>query len=349
MAGFIWFRPQTWKALWIALRRAHRDSHARKILLRLLFSLIFFAAWIGFNYFEFRGMTLESGRVGDTIYLVVFTGILFIVGGSALYYKFDARKQERRSPSVAKEVKLALYREACLLATLLERLASEHGMETILPPTIEVITRRVLLDRLQTLGLREGIEPWLLDLLLAPDGHWTTDQKERAIPAWEFFAVLWWVLGKGELRGLAENPKYSLSDARALFDTKRPAHLHVLPSWDLRPARNNANSFLHRCYSELVARGAISSASEEDVEKALEIRAQIQEEGYLGDFLVGVRTVPELETAHLFFVFRRAYHRWLALCMLVEVLSGDAPITDIRKHFARYFAPAEVEDEGSGD
>jgi hypothetical protein len=134
----------------------------------------------------------ESAAFGGSVAAV----ILAAKGAAALREKLQANKQERRSPAIPREMKLAIHREACLVAILLERLASErYVQEKELPPGIQITTRRVLLARLAKLELREGLEPWLNDLLLAPDGHWTDKQKQRVDATWEYFALLWWGWG----------------------------------------------------------------------------------------------------------------------------------------------------------
>jgi hypothetical protein len=221
----------------------------------------------------------------------------------------------------------------------MERLASETAMEKEIPPEIEIITRRVLLDRLAARGLREGLDGGLLDLLLAPDGHWTTAQKQRASEAWECLYVFRWVLGLGELPDLSQNPRYSAADTGSVFEVKEPEKLAVLPSWDIRPARNGAYNYLNRCWAELVSRRAIKSAQEEDVERALGFREEIKKAGYTGDFLIEHETIAEAETPLLFLICRRAFHRWQMLALMVDVMAGDAPTEKLREHFAQYFAP----------
>jgi hypothetical protein len=342
MSYFVWLDRKTWRAFWIALRRAPRDPRARRNLFRFGLSFAFLIVWLGYNFFFFRGAFYDLGR-----------GALIVAGGGVLWFLFlivypivserrERRALERDSPAVVPEMKRALFREACLLAILLERLGSEGAMEKEIPPEVVIITRRVLLDRLATAGLREGLEPWLLDLLLAPDGHWTSAQKQRAVPAWECFAVYRWALGLAELRELTVEPGYSIEEARALFAWKEPEKLVALPSWDLRPARDAASNFFHRCWAELVARREISTAQEEDVQRALAVRAEIQEADYTCDYLVGARTISELDTPLLMMATRRAYNRWQFVSLLVDVLAGDMPLGELRKFLAHYFAAAEV-------
>jgi hypothetical protein len=334
--------PQTLRALWIALRRAPRDSHARKIFLRLSFSFALIAAFIGTYVYMLHGFSSEYG-LGQTVLVLIPGAIVFlIVAAVTVKQRLDEQAQERDSPWVPQALKLALYREACLLAILLERLGSEAALEKEVPPGVNVITRRVLLDRLASVGLRENLDPWLLDLLLAPDGHWTAEQKRRATPAWECLAVLRWTLGIGVLRGLTINPRYNISDARSLFSIKKPTGLNVLPPWELRPARDAARVFFQRCWLELLARNQVSKAAEEDIARALEVREEIQEAGYTGDYLVGAQTVPELDTQLLWFVTLRAWNRAEVLTLLVDLTAGDAPPEKLRRFLAHYFAPADL-------
>jgi hypothetical protein len=342
MSYFVWLDRKTWRAFWIALRRAPRDPRARRNLFRFSLSFALLVVWLGYNYFFFRGAFYDLGRGALLLAGVGILWLLFLIVYPVVSERRERRALERDSPAVVPEMKRALFREACLVSILLERLGSEGAMEKEIPPEIVVVTRRVLLDRLTTLDLREGLEPWILDLLLAPDGHWTPEQKQRAIPAWECLAVYRWALGLAELRELTVDPKYSIEEARSLFEAKEPDELHVLASWDLRPARNLSGTFFHRCWAELVARREVATAREEDVEQALAVRAEIEEAGYSGDYLVGARTIPELDKPLLMMATRRAYNRWQFLSLLVDVLAGDAPSAQLRKFLAHYFAPAEV-------
>jgi len=343
----LWLKRSTWKALWIALLRAPKDRKARGISARLAASLLIFGAWLAFEFYQFRGFSMEFGRVGTVMLCIAFGGLLLVVAGGAVSYKLQQRALDRDSPAVPAQLKLALYRETCLLATLLERLGSEFGMEKELPANIEVITRRVLLNRLKKFDLRETLEPWLLDLLLAPDGHWTAEQKHRALPAWECAAVLLWVLGKASLPRPMEKPNYRVTELRTLFRIRQPENLVVLASWDLRFARDEAHMFFQRCWVELAARGDLARTDQDDVDRAIAIREEIMEDGYTGDYLVGAQTVTELPTPQLRAMAIRAWHRWEFVSLLVDILAGDASIDRLRQFFTRFFAPAEEHHEAA--
>jgi hypothetical protein len=140
--------PARLRAIWLALRRSPRDRQARQNLPRLLLSLLPLFALVGWYVYFIHGAVADLGRDG-----------LLVMGCSAgfgLLIRFviayqqgrEQRAYDRDNPAVATGTEIEIYRETCLLATLLERLGSEVGMEKELPPNISVITRRVLLDRL---------------------------------------------------------------------------------------------------------------------------------------------------------------------------------------------------------
>jgi hypothetical protein len=142
-----------------------------KIFWRIVlgFALFYFVAGILGLLFDKENSAdyKESATFGGSIAVV----ILVAKGVVALRERIDAHRQERTSPAIARDAKLAIHREACLVATLLQRLASErYVQEKQLPPGVQIITRRVLLDRLKKLGLRDGLEPWLNDFSWPPTG-----------------------------------------------------------------------------------------------------------------------------------------------------------------------------------
>lgn len=335
-----WYSSDPWKALWIALRRFHRDSHARKNFLRLILSLIL--AFAGIGWYVAQVLWLSRGDRLTTITVLATLLVMAALGiGGAVHFRWEERKQNRENPAVPEEMRSAIFREAALLAILLRRLSSERLMEKELPPEIEVITRRVLLDQLQVLELRESLEPVLLDVLLAPDGHWNAGLKHNAEIAWETFEVLRWELGLGELRSLTSLPKYSVEDAIGLLNVKSPEKLVPKPSWDIRPYRDQSERFFHRCVAELMARRELQQAEEDHVLEAIEAREQIIEKGYAADYLIGAQTVTELGTELLWFLTMRAHRRTEALKLLVDVTAGEADPNTLRTLFTRQFLAPE--------
>lgn len=355
-------RPSVLKAFWIAIRRSPRDRRARGLLVYLvafggafLFYLIILGVWIAVTYFPRLAWSLPglASVIGLFLLIIATLGVAVSVGLWSFYSlkSLLLRKlhcfQEHRQQYLDKALTRSLYREAALIGVLLRRLSSERAMEKELPPEIQVTTRRFLLDQLQTLGLRESLGPELLDVLLAPDGHWSMELKHRAEFAWELFDVLRWELGLGELRPLTSLPKYNFADAAALLAVEAPDKLVAKPSWDIRPWRDGSERFFHRCAAELLARRELQHAEESDVLQAIEAREQVIDEGYTADYLVGAQTITELPTPLLWSFTLRAHRRAEALKLLVDVTSGEANPSTLRALYAQQFRLNETSDLGT--
>ena len=342
------FTTEGWRAIWIALRRSPRDARARKNLFRLVVGVLIAFVYLLLYFYQLRFLVTAGGPER-----YMFLGVAVFMAGILFYararYRWDRRKQDRDDPPVSTELKNGIYREACLLAALLDRLASEVGMDKELPPGISVITRRVILDKLAVLNLREGLDPWLLDCLLAPDGHWAPQLKNRSTQAWECLHVLRWALGLGDLRPLTVEPKYKVDDARALFEVKRPEKLNVLPSWDIRPERRAADVFFSRCWTELSARRELENLPEEDIRKALQAREVLQEQGYTRDFIIGSSTISELPSHLLWVAALRAYNRWCTLSLLVDISTEEKPVSELRNLFSRFFSSTDEDEEAQAE
>lgn len=339
----IWISSHGWKALWVAIRRSRHDPHARKNLLRLLFSLLAAGLYVGWYVFYFRGL-LGTDKITGLIAIGVVIGMVLLLAYSTMQQRWEKWKVDKDDPAVTSEIKIALHREACLLAILLDRLGSEIGMEKELPPSIEVITRRVQLEQLNALGLRDDLNPFLLDVLLAPDGHWTQELKRRAGNSWECLAVLIWALGIGELRPLSSGPKYDYGCLRRVLEVKEATKLNALAAWDLRPERNKTDVFFTRCWSELTARREIVETSDEDVAEAIEKRSRIEADGYTADYLIGAQTISELSSPILWMLVIRAYNRWQTLCLIIDIISGEKPASEMRILLEQFFSVSHTEE-----
>jgi hypothetical protein len=319
-----------------------------KIFWRIVLGLALFYFVVGIIGLFVDKESAEDYKESATFGGSVAAAILAAKGAAALREKLEENRQERRSPATPRDSKLAIHREACLVAILLERLASErYVQEKELPPGIQITTRRVLLARLAKLELREGLEPWLNDLLLAPDGHWADEQKHRVDATWEYFAVLWWVMGRGDLQLLTLQPKYSFKDTEALFAIRRPVSLPFIPSWDIRPARDAAGYFAHFSWVELLRRGAIPGRSGEKVRQEIEYCRQMAGRLYTDDSLIPGQCIPRYTTPDLWILNRRAVRRWRALSMLVEVLGGHEPMSHLRAFLATYLVPQQETESGT--
>jgi hypothetical protein len=324
------FRRSYWQSLWIALCRSVKDPRARKQLRPVIGWLAYAAYLCALAAIIF----LPSDRPGWPAfwqfagYAVFFAMIQF--------YRWwedrrDSRLAEERMPAVPVEIKLAIYREARLLAALLERAGSERLLEKEIPDHITIITRRTVIDQLKSDGFMDGLEAPYIDLFFAPDGHWNPAQKQHIEHLWEYLAVLRWALGLGEFRPLTLSPEYAMSMVKEIAEVRVPEKLPVLPSWDIRVERNQANEFFTRCWIELLARGEVSLDSQETMDEALKAREKIHREGNAQDVVVGTKVVSELSQEALWKKALRAYRRFEILTILVEITSSNQPASELHR------------------
>ena len=335
----------TWRGLWVAIRRSGKDSRARWMLLRFGFSLAVCCLWIWGEWYQFRGL-LHADPFFFLFFfgaVVLFAGTLFAI--SRINERRERIRMEVDDPSVGPQIKRDLFRETFVFACLLIRSASERGMEKELPPTIEVITRRSLIERLRSRGLLEEMQPLVRDLLLAPDGHWSEEQKRRVETLWESFDVLAHVLGLADLGSLSHKPVYSLAVAHKVLAVRKPESLAVQPSWDLRPVRDVTEGWLNRCWIEIIARGEYAEADEAISEEASGLREKIQAEGYTEDLLIDAKTISEVPREVLWAVAHRTVRRVETLHIAVNVVSGEQPAAKVRELIAKAFAVSEAEPE----
>jgi hypothetical protein len=322
------FRPETWRHFWIAIRRANRDTRARRFLIGVI-ALIFFVIY----FFILVGGFVFS-TMNDKSFLTV-AGIFGVCAISVLaIHKWGERREAKAaSPAVATPPVQQMHKEALLLAVLLSRAGSERMMEKELPPEIEVITRRVQRERLIELGLWDDLPEVLKSLLLLPNGHWAQEQKIGAESCWEYLSVLRWVLRLDDsLRPLNRRPSYDLAKARGIIDgfgAWKPGE--TLAPWDLRPVRDQANQHFGRLWIEAVARGLVTKGVEGDVRaEALRIKSDIDSDGNSTDLLIEAQTVSELPDPDLWFLLRTAYWRREILGFLVPWLSEEEPEDGLR-------------------
>ena len=307
--------------------------------LRYLILIYFLIGMLGSMYEQDLSSFIVTMVLGG-IAAGVFFGAKLI---SAIRTKIEQKEFERTSPAVSKDVKKAVFLEAVLVGALLDRLDSERFLhEKELPPNIEITTRRVLLDWLSRLGMREDLEPWLNDLLLAQDGHWTQEQMNRVGEIWEYFEALRWVMGMEKLRRINVPPKFTGKYAAGLVSIRKLSKLRFVPPWDVRLAREQADAFFSRCWYELAARGEIDGATEEEIQQARAIHATFEKNCYQGDYRIGAYFVPSVASPVITVHMHSAWRRWAALSLMVEVLGGNLPPSRLRDFLRGYLSPGPI-------
>ena len=127
---------------------------------------------------------------GLILALALFAGAMFFFFARKWTERYDLIQLNKElPPAVDVDVRDAVFREACLLAALLQRAGSERAMEQGVAPDLEVITRRVVLEQLRSHNLLEGLDANARDLLFAPDGRWSEEQKRTVQSNWGFWPL----------------------------------------------------------------------------------------------------------------------------------------------------------------
>ncbi len=114
--------------------------------LRFVFSFALIFAYVGVEVYMFRSALKEDPTFFRVLMIGTTIWIAFLIGITQSQHLSRSRRGEANAIG-SPEIKLAIFREACLLAALLIRLSSERAMEKEIPPEIEIITRRNVIDR----------------------------------------------------------------------------------------------------------------------------------------------------------------------------------------------------------
>jgi hypothetical protein len=319
------FKRETWSVFWILVRRAPRDRRARVALFRFLLAGLVVLAAIAYYGVLIRVFLFDS--FGLILALALLAGAMFFFFARKWTERYDFIQLNKVLPPVVDvDVRDAVFREACLLAALLQRAGSERAMEQGVAPDVEVITRRVVLEELRSHNLLEGLDANPRELLFAPDGSWSEEQKRTVQSNWEFLAALRWALSlDASLLSISLPPEYRSEMASGVLKTLNLAELKMLPPWEMRMERDRVTHLFVRCQVELAARDEWTEATPEAQQDARRIKAEIDASPDQGDFLVGVNTVSELDLPSLWSCAIRSYRRQQMLRLLVEVSGGELP------------------------
>jgi hypothetical protein len=350
------FKKESWSLFWILVRRAPRDHRARIALLRLLLAgLVILAVVVDYGILI---RLLLSDSVGPILALSLL-GVAMFFFARKWTERYELIQLNRNlppdrnlPPAEDVDVKSAIFHEASWLAALLRRSGSERAMEKGVAPGMEVITRRVILEELRSRNLLDGLDSHIRDLLSAPDGSWSGEQKRVTRSCWEFLVVLRWALGlDADLRSISLSPEYRAEMASGITKTSNSRKLRMLPPWEMRIERDRASNLLVRCQVELAARGEWTEATLEAQQDAKRIKADIDTSSDQGDLLVGVRTVSELDRQALWDCALRSYRRQQMLRLLVEVSGGDLPVSALHSFLMEHITAGgpTVTDDGASN
>ena len=295
---------QTWTYARIALRRIGKDRRARRflgsmlgLLLTIPFVLLALAAALG-------AMAEQPMSIGPFALLLGFAA-RFIVSAVRRENRYWASFHEQGT--VPETARRNILRTAYWLAVLLQRLDSEIYLQKEIPPEIQIITRRVLLDRLKAQGIWEEMPIGVRDLLLKPDGHWSAIERDFVAGRFEFLRCLRWLVRKDTyLRWLSLLPEYDLRDAREVVEDAGWFELkNMVSAARLEERCQIAFTYVNRCWLEGVARGLVTADPEQQA-RAVEQKKNIDPNA---DFLLGNKSVGAITDNELQRLFQRSHMR----------------------------------------
>jgi hypothetical protein len=217
---------------------------------------------------------------------------------------------------------LTLRLETMRLWLLVWRAFSESflGRQAI-PEGKEILTRRVILDRLEMLGLRGELTDKERDLHFLPDGGWSAESITENIFRVAELEALQYACG-------AINTLSPIED----FDRIRQIKIESIQSatdiswqprdtFDIRRERGMAAIFYLRCLGEQVQRGIVQKNLDEEESKILS-EATINAGNHNTDLLIGTKIISEIENDKLNLAAGQSYLRFKTLQHALSILEA---------------------------
>lgn len=317
------FSREFWRAYWVAIRRSTRDRRDLKHVLLLTAYLIVVILYYGYFIWSAKaGFDIGTGLILSVVIFFVVTGFV----GRWASNKLDERKARKEADlATNKMLRRRLASDGFALSVLLSRTGSEQMLrEKLLPPEIEVVTRRFHIDRLRELKEWDRLPMQVRNLLLMPDGHWPLDLIATFRQSFETLRCLRWVLRVDEsLEPLSYLPRMKYETAQELVEKPERllSSIGMLETWDIRVERNKADVFFSRCYAEAIGRGWINDENGHAQSWAIGVYESARDLENR-DTLVGYETVGELDEMTLRYITGVAFQRYKSLQLMMNLSDG---------------------------
>lgn len=322
------FEHQTWELARIAVQRLSKDRRARREIGSLLLaSAVVATIPLVVVAFVFMAvlvpqLLLQSGSIFG---LFIFIAILVVT----LETQKSARLEKASRPlpdAICRDIAWTTY----WLAMMLRRCGSEVALLKEIPPEIEIVTRRVLLDKLAAMPVWAQTPQPVRDLLLKADGHWTEQERKFVLERFEYLSVLRWLLSVDvPLRTLILHPKYAFGQAHEVTeDATWMAKCTVRPAFQIITKHNQAALYLERCWAEGILRGNVQ-ADEAAKAKVAGYMQRFEKDCSSKDFLFGERSIGQLTGDELAAAYWRAARRTRLLRLVLENGGVGATATNL--------------------
>ena len=305
---FYWsklLRKATWYEAWLNLRRVHKDRRARKHILLLFFELlipVLCAAWLA--------LAIGTGAIFPMPF------VFFIIWWrNRQFYKEESVSLSIKEPPPPiyrdlseddrRKLRSSFEELTLLYAVMTDRAGSEAFLkDKVLPEGVEVVSRRIHLDLLKSLGLWDKMSPADRQAMMMPDGHWEWPLINQTYLALEPLRLLRWILRIDFY--LPVIGQQLRMDARLANELVRSPNKvkegdDLISQERVEVGRDAARQYLVRCIAEEITRGYRQVEEGQDTQWATDYTAALSgnqhEDFVLGGKLVSEATQEELRWA----------------------------------------------------
>ncbi len=192
------------------------------------------------------------------------------------------------------------------------------------PAGKEVVTRRVVLDQLAELGLRNELDEQELDLHLLPDGAWSVDQISSVIMRCAELQALKYCVGIDRHLGPLEDLQALPTSDVAWLGKLQSASSSLAPvTYDIRKERDEAAAYFLRCLAEKRRRGLYQVDLDEELIELLD-SASVHAADESHDLLLGTQTVANASQRSLAMATEQSHFRFETLSNVLTELEAPA-------------------------
>lgn len=214
-----------------------------------------------------------------------------------------------------------LRSEMIRLWLLVWRASSESFLEKqSVPEGKEIVTRRVILDKLEMLDLKVDLTDRERDLHLLPDGGWSTEFIIENIFKVAELEALQYACGAIKMLSPIEDfDRLQRIEIDSIRNVVKDISWQPRETFDIRRERDMAAVFYLRCFAEQMRRGIVQKSLDEEESEILR-EAAINAGNHNTDMLIGTKIVSEVENDKLNIAAGQAYLRFKTLQHALSVL-----------------------------
>lgn len=241
---------------------------------------------------------------------------------------FSAYKPINAEPS--QSAVMTLQVRTLRLWLLVWRASSEsflHNRE--IPKGKEILTRRVIIDKLKELNLFDGLTDKERDLHLLPDGTWSTEDIATNLFRRSELEALQYAAGVvSALVPIEDFNRIQNLDIDQIKNITSDALWKTQETFELRNERDMAAAFYFRCLGEKVRRGTFETNLDQQERELLEgVAERAGDEN--ADLLIGTQIVSDVDDTELNLAVGQSYLRFTTLQQALSLLEPTDQQTSI--------------------